>query len=111
MKLSLLKRTLLIVFGCFAVSVCAQEKPKPTWILTWSEEFTAPDGAPVDSQKWNSATGGNGWGNNELEYYTTSIHNAHQEHGSLVIEAIQEPYTGSDGVKRNYTSASLKTPG
>lgn len=111
MRLSPLTWTLLSAFACFAVPVCAQEKPKPNWILTWSDEFNGPNGAPVDSQKWNTATGGNGWGNNELEYYTTSIRNAHQKHGSLVIEAIQEPYAGSDGVKRNYTSARLKTQG
>ena len=95
----------------FAISVGADRRPQPEWVLTWSDEFNGPDGAPIDSQKWNPETGGNGWGNRELEYYTTRTSNAHQEHGSLVIQAIREAYTGSDGVKRDYTSARLKTQG
>lgn len=94
-------------FGC-AKAHCASSSK---WILTWHDEFNAADGTPIDSQKWTAETGGNGWGNNELEYYTTSPRNARQEHGSLVIEAIREPYTGADGVKRDYTSARLKTHG
>jgi len=54
-------------------------------------------------------TGGWGWGNNELEYYTNRLQNAYLENGSLVIKAINETYTGPDGVTRNYTSARLKT--
>jgi beta-glucanase (GH16 family) len=92
-------------------AVYAEGQPKSKWVLTWSDEFKGPDGAPIDSQKWNVATGGNGWGNKELEYYTTDTRNAHQERGSLVIEAIQEPFTGPDGVKRDYTSARIKTQG
>jgi beta-glucanase (GH16 family) len=89
----------------------SKSQQKPEWVLTWSDEFAGPNGTPVDSQKWTSETGGNGWGNNELEYYTTSTRNARQEHGRLVIEAIHEPHTGPDGVQRNYTSARLKTQG
>lgn len=88
-----------------------EAKSEPKWVLTWSDEFNAADGSPIDSQKWRQVTGGKGWGNNELEYYTTSTRNARQEHGSLVIEAIREPYTGNDGVKRDYTSARLNTAG
>jgi len=54
-------------------------------------------------------TGGRGWGNKELEYYTNRTQNAYIENGSLVIKAIREPYTGPDGVRRDYTSARLKT--
>jgi len=56
-------------------------------------------------------TGGNGWGNQELEYYTDRRQNAFQQGGNLVIQAIQEKYSGADGVARNYTSARLKTQG
>jgi len=79
------------------------------WILTWSDEFNAADGSPIDSQKWTAETGGKGWGNNELEYYTNSPRNARQDKGTLVVEAIREKYTGPDGLTRNYTSARLKT--
>jgi beta-glucanase (GH16 family) len=56
-------------------------------------------------------TGGNGWGNNELETYTNRTQNAHVQDGNLVIAAIKEAFTGSDGIARQYTSARLKTAG
>jgi beta-glucanase (GH16 family) len=118
MSLLALRRIASLIFLYVSVfTVFAQERPKTAakadskWILTWSDEFNAPDGSTADSQKWTFKTGGNGWGNNELEYYTTSPRNAHQEHGALVIEAVREPYTGPDGVKRDYTSARLSTKG
>jgi beta-glucanase (GH16 family) len=80
-------------------------------VLTWSDEFNGGTGSPVDSRKWTQEIGGNGWGNNELEYYTSGTHNVRQEHGKLVIEAIREHYTGSDGGESDYTSARLKTQG
>jgi len=97
----------LLVIVLFAANGMARSHPQ--WILTWSDEFNAADGSPIDSQKWTAETGGKGWGNNELEYYTTSTRNARQEKGTLVIEAIRENYTGSDGLTRSYTSARLKT--
>ena len=101
----------VLVLLLFSVHTGYAKQHKAKWVLTWSDEFNAADGTPVDSQKWTQQTGGNGWGNNELEYYTTSSRNAHHEHGALVIEAIQEPVTQADGVTRNYTSARLKTQG
>jgi beta-glucanase (GH16 family) len=84
---------------------------KPNWILTWSDEFDGPDGAPPDAQRWVVETGGTGWGNSELQYYTSRRQNLRQEKGNLVIEAIKEKFTGSDGVQHNFTSARLKTEG
>jgi beta-glucanase (GH16 family) len=60
------------------------------WQLTWSDEFDAPDGSSVDPAKWNFDLGGGlagdkGWGNNELEYYTSDTANAVIEGGALVI--------------------------
>jgi beta-glucanase (GH16 family) len=81
------------------------------WILTWADEFNGVDGAPPDANKWIAESGGNGWGNNELEYYTARSQNLHQENGHLVIEALKERFTGSDGVRRDYTSARIKTQG
>jgi beta-glucanase (GH16 family) len=78
--------------------------PSADWKLVWSEEFDGPDGSPVDSSTWAFDVGGHGWGNNELEYYTDRLENAHLEGGSLVIAAREEEYEGS-----RYTSARLVT--
>jgi beta-glucanase (GH16 family) len=56
-------------------------------------------------------TGGNGWGNNELETYTNRTQNVHVQNGNLVITANKEKYTGTDGIAREYTSARIKTAG
>ena len=79
------------------------------WVLTWSDEFDAADGSAPDPRKWTTETGGGGWGNNELEYYTARRTNSRVEKGNLVIDALQEKFTGPDGVTRDYTSARLKT--
>ena len=79
------------------------------WILVWSDEFNRPDGSLADPRKWTFETGGNGFGNNELEYYTKRSKNAAIRGGKLAIRAIEEKYTGVDGVTRQYTSARLKT--
>jgi len=79
------------------------------WVLTWSDEFDGPDGSAPDPAKWVLETGGGGWGNSELEYYTARQTNSHVEKGKLVINALQEKFTGPEGVTREYTSARLKT--
>jgi beta-glucanase (GH16 family) len=81
------------------------------WVLTWNDEFDGRSGDSPDPTKWVVEGGGNGWGNNELQYYTPRRENVRQENGTLVIEAVKEQFTGSDGVKRDYTSARLKTQG
>lgn len=92
-------------FGQVATSRSAERD----WILVWTDEFNAPDGSPVDPGKWTFETGGNGFGNNELEYYTKRSKNAAIRGGNLVIRAFKEKYTGADGVTRQYTSARFKT--
>jgi beta-glucanase (GH16 family) len=79
------------------------------WRLVWSDEFNGPTGSAVDSTKWSFDLGGKGWGNNELETYTSRIANAHLDGGSLIITAIKETFTGADGITRDYTSARLLT--
>ena len=83
--------------------------------LSWSDEFDGASGALVDPAKWVTETGGNGWGNQEREYYTTSAGNASLDgSGHLVITARAEPANSSltcwYGSCR-YTSARLKTQG
>jgi len=80
--------------------------PGESLSLVWSDEFQQPDGSAPDPAKWGYDTGGSGWGNNELEYYTSRTNNARIEDGKLVIEARQENYD-----RRNITSARLLTKG
>ncbi len=102
---------LILAVLLMSAFVPAQTATHPGWILTWSDEFNAADGAPIDTSKWTAETGGNGWGNQELEYYTTRPQNAFQQSGNLMIKVLREKYTGSDGMTRDYTSARLKTEG
>ena len=76
------------------------------WTLVWADEFQQADGSVPDATKWGYDIGGSGWGNNELEYYTSRTNNARIEGGQLVIEARQESFGG-----KNYTSARLLTKG
>ena len=73
--------------------------------LVWSEEFNY-NGLP-DSSKWNYDVGGDGYGNNEAQFYTKNrLENARVENGNLVIEARKENWENS-----KYTSARLLTRG
>ena len=81
----------------------------PGWTLVWSDEFNLPDGSSPDASKWNLVTGGNGFGNAELESYTNRPQNAEIQNGNLVITALKESYTGADMVSHDYTSARLNT--
>lgn len=76
----------------------------PFTTLVWSDEFDV-NGLP-DQTKWSYdiGTGSNGWGNNELEYYTNRQENAVVDSGVLKIKAIRESYSGSQ-----FTSARLLT--
>jgi beta-glucanase (GH16 family) len=77
----------------------------------WSDGFSGPAGAGPDPSKWSFEVGGNGWGNNELEYYTARPSNvALDGQGHLAITARRENYTAG-GVTRGYTSARLQTKG
>ncbi|MCI4065951.1 lectin [Micromonospora sp. R77] len=82
--------------------------------VTWSDDFTGAAGSPPDAGRWRYDTGGGGWGNNELEYYTSSTRNAALDgNGNLVITARRENpagYTCWYG-SCQYTSARLLTNG
>jgi beta-glucanase (GH16 family) len=95
-----------------AGSMASGEKtPSPYRRLAWHDEFTGRAGSPPNPAKWQIRTGGNGWGNNELQYYTASPDNVSLDGaGHLAITAIRQNY--SDGQDtRNYTSAQLVTDG
>lgn len=76
--------------------------------LVWSDEFDSP--GPADATKWvyetgdGSAQGIPGWGNQELQDYTTSPENVKVENDRLFIIAKK---TGAE----SYTSGRIKTEG
>jgi len=73
----------------------------PGMTMIWSDEFNPKT---LNTGNWTYETGGGGWGNNELEYYTTNSKNLFLTGGYLVIEA-REEIVGTN----NYTSARIKT--
>ena len=88
-----------------------RKKPE-TWTLVWSDEF---DGDRVDPAKWDFDIGNgffdyknhlwiSGWGNEELQYYTSEPGNVFVKDGLLTIRAQKESLHGC-----GYTSARLKT--
>jgi len=81
----------------------------PDYQLVWADEFEGPAGQSPDSTKWayDIGTGDNGWGNQELQYYTDRPENVSLDgQGNLVITAISEQYGGQP-----FTSARIKTEG
>ncbi|MDQ6651893.1 MAG: glycoside hydrolase family 16 protein [Acidobacteriota bacterium] len=107
---ALLTVLFMAILGSFLI-VCptAYASNPAVWRLVWGDEFDGSSGSAVDSSKWSFDIGGNGWGNNELETYTSRTANADLEGGFLVIKALKETFTGPDGNPRNYTSARLLT--
>ncbi|HLG39911.1 MAG TPA: glycoside hydrolase family 16 protein [Chitinophagaceae bacterium] len=102
----MIKTVLIAVIGILVSPYCNAQSDKPAWQLVWSDEFDNT-GLP-DTSKWTYDVGSkNGWGNNELEYYTyRKTENARVENGKLIIEARKEK---ADSF--NYTSARLLTRG
>jgi beta-glucanase (GH16 family) len=98
------------LLGSFMFSCARASASNPkAWHLVWSDEFDGPGGSPVKSSKWSFDIGGNGWGNNELQTYTSRTANSDLEGGLLVIKALKETFTGPDNITRYYTSARLLT--
>jgi len=74
----------------------------PNYTLVWQDEF---DGTELDQTDWTYEIGNNnGWGNNELQYYTEA--NTSVSGGYLTIEARAEFFNNY-----NYTSSRIKTQG
>ena len=99
----------IILLGLIVTYGCSNDETQTVTTMNqivWADEFTT-DGAP-DASKWSFdiGTGQNGWGNNELQYYTNRSENIVVKNGMLHIKAIKEPYLGS-----SYTSAKITTRG
>ena len=103
-----------ILFAALCIMTsCAQEEkqnlPERTWNLVWSDDFDGVAGEKPDPTKWtyDIGRGQDGWGNQELQYYTDRPQNAQLDgNGNLVITARSESFSGAQ-----FTSARLKTQG
>jgi len=75
-----------------------------TYSLVWSDEF---DGTSLNSGNWVAETGrgpnNDGWGNQELQTYTTNNANLRVENGSLIMQAVK--------TNSSWTSARIKSQG
>ncbi|MFV0469872.1 MAG: family 16 glycosylhydrolase [Dysgonomonas sp.] len=96
------------------LSVAGFAQSPANYELIWQDEFNTPrnpDGTlPLPDNKWYFETGGNGWGNNEAEYYVDRVYQndtvAKIQDGKLIITAhkLATPYQG-----KSYVSARMNT--
>jgi beta-glucanase (GH16 family) len=83
--------------------------PRSGKTLVWYEDFS---GNSLNTNIWSydigtgSDRGLTGWGNNELQYYTSRSQNIRVENGLLKLTLLRENYGGSQ-----YTSARIHTKG
>lgn len=97
--------TFITFTSCETLEAQKMEVNSQNWKLIWADEF---NGTELDKTKWKFDIGNNnGWGNNELQYYTDGK-NIFFENGMLVIEARREDIK-SGGRTYNYTSTRIKT--
>ena len=90
-----------------AASFDQLKEERPGWTLVWADNFDGMAGQAPNPDYWTADIGGDGWGNQQLEYDTDRTDNASLDGmGHLVITARREAYEG-----RNYTSARIKTAG
>ena len=88
---------------------CLGSRTVSAQTLVWEENF---NGTTIDPDTWTFDFGDGcernlcGWGNQELEYYTSRPDNARIDNGNLRIEARREAFQG-----KAFTSARLKTLG
>ena len=80
----------------------------PGYTLAWADEF---NGGSLNLADWSFENGDGcpnvcGWGNNELEYYTSRPENLFFQDGKMIIEARKENYSG-----KSYTSSKILTRG
>jgi beta-glucanase (GH16 family) len=96
---------LLTTSACDTVDT--QQLAERSYTLVWSDEFNGEAGASPNSEYWNFniGTGQNGWGNQELQYYTDRPSNVSMNgSGQLVITARREAMGGMP-----FTSARINT--
>ena len=107
LPLGILSLALLVLFMVFTSCSTSETQTVATFkTITMQDEFSV-DGSPNSSiWTYDLGTGSNGWGNNELQYYTDRSKNVAVQNGYLIITAEKEDFNGSA-----YTSARLLTKG
>ncbi len=94
---------LFMMAGC--TKEAKQTLPEKNWQLVWSDDFDGTLGTSPDNTKWVFDIGAGGWGNSELQYYSSRPSNAQLDgDGKLVITARSEAFGGA-----YFTSARIKT--
>lgn len=103
--------------GCSAAGSSGAPGERAGWKLTWQDEFDGAVGSAPDASKWGYDLGGEGWGNQEHEYYANDLTNASLDgKGALAITARKfDPGQGAGLAcwygPCAYTSARLLTKG
>jgi len=92
-----------LLFFCLTILIFGVCNANNDYKLVWSDEF---DSTGVNMNCWRFETGAHGWGNNELENYTTQ--NTVVTGGMLQIITRRE---GEGQRVGDYTSARLSTKG
>lgn len=111
---SMLINSFLLILISFAFWSCQDNDNdiiERNYQLVWEDNFAGPAGQAPDAAKWTYdigiGPGNDGWGNNELQYYTDRPENvALDGAGNLAITARNESYAG-----RAFTSARMNTKG
>jgi len=95
----------VLLAAAVALAACQRDDDATAWTLAWQDDFDGPAGQLPGSANWRFDVGGDGWGNNQLEYDTDRAENASLDGaGHLAITAREEDYLG-----RSYTSARINT--
>jgi beta-glucanase (GH16 family) len=100
-KLFITSSVLLVTFLLAFWGCESSEFPERNYTLVWQDEFDT-DGS-LDDAKWTYDLGATGWGNNELQNYTSDSANVYIEDGLLKITAIRNGNA--------FSSARIKTQG
>jgi len=112
MKNSIITRIGLAI-ACVVFLGCANDESTPVGAqklnLVFEDEFNGESGATINPDNWNFeiGNGSNGWGNNELQYYTDRPENVSLDgDGNMVLTARRESFQGFP-----FTSARITTKG
>jgi beta-glucanase (GH16 family) len=112
---------LLVIIAILLLTSCISSNTSPGqiktgvpshyWKLVWSDEFNSSTGTPPDPAKWSPNIGGDGWGNEQLDYDTNNQNAFQDGNGNLVLEASKDNPQGYMcwyGLCQ-YTSARIST--